>query len=206
MSFPKKIPSNHKDYFNEYRNEAAKAFDSIDSSQFEKAATVIFEAIKNGATIFSCGNGGSASIANHLKCDFMKGIRTNTQLIPNVVSLSTNIEIITAISNDISYDEIFSYQLAGIINENDILITISSSGNSNNIIKAIEESEKVGCTVISLTGFEGGESSRMADINLHVESSNYGITEDCHQSIMHSLAQSIRIMNLQEEDVSSIAF
>ena len=206
MKFPTKNFESHQIYFEDYKQEIQKAISSINSSEFERAAEAISKTIINKSTIFSCGNGGSASIANHLRCDFMKGIRTNTKLIPNVVSLSTNIEIITAISNDISFEEIFRYQLNGIIQKNDTLITISSSGNSENIIKAIDVAKEAGSTVISFTGFDGGRSSSISDINIHVNSKNYGITEDCHQSIMHSLAQTIRLKHLKDCNISDTYF
>ena len=101
-----------KKLFKESINIKQEILNSNILNVIERMGDEISYSIKNGGKMMLCGNGGSASIANHLKCDFMKGIRTNTSLVPNVVSLSTNIEIITAISNDISYEEIFSYQLS----------------------------------------------------------------------------------------------
>ena len=93
--------------------------------------------------IFVCGNGGSASISNHFICDHLKGTSSNTNLLPKIFSLSSNLEIITAIANDIKYDEIFSFQLSRLARQGDCLITISSSGNSENIIKAIKWAKKI---------------------------------------------------------------
>ena len=89
-------------------------------------------------TVFSCGNGGSAAIANHLQCDHLKGVRTGTDLTPRVVSLSSNIELITAISNDIGYEDVFTYQLQSQSQPGDVLIAISSSGRSPNIARALD--------------------------------------------------------------------
>ena len=116
--------------------------------------------------IFICGNGGSASISNHFVCDHQKGSSMETKLMPGIISLSSNIEIITAISNDISYDHIFSYQLERLAKPGDGLITISSSGNSKNIILAIECAKNKKLTTISLNGFNGGKANKISQIIL----------------------------------------
>lgn len=140
--------------------------------------------------VFVGGNGGSAAISNHLTCDFSKGCAL-LETAPLVThSLSTNIELITAIANDISYEEIFSKQLEFMgLKEKDIVILISSSGNSPNIVDAADYSRKIGSTVIGLTGFDGGKLKEMCDISFHIPVNNYGIVEDCHQAVMHMLAQ-----------------
>ena len=150
----------------------------------------------NGKTIFSCGNGGSAAISNHLLCDFQKGIQTDTDLKPKVVSLSSNIEIITAVANDISYEEIFDYQLRTMAAPGDVLLTISSSGDSENIVRCVDWAHDNNVGTISLTGFDGGRSADAADINLHVDADNYGIIEDVHQSLMHVFAQYLRLSHM----------
>ena len=138
--------------------------------------------------VYSCGNGGSAAIANHLVCDHCKLVRTDTALIPRIYSLSTTVEVITAIGNDLSYDEIFVYQLRALAKPGDALITISSSGDSENIVRAALWAKENGLPVISMTGFSGGRSADIADVNLHVAADNYGVIEDVHQSLMHLLA------------------
>ena len=137
--------------------------------------------------IYCIGNGGSSSIANHFVCDLVKGYNYEKKF--NLISLSNNIEIITAISNDISYEEIFSFQLSKYGVKNDLLIAISSSGNSKNIIKAMKIAKKIGIKTISLTGFNGGQAKKLADININVSSKNYGVIEDTHSFIMHSVTQ-----------------
>src|SRR5207302_2925624 len=103
-----------------------------------RAAKLLEIAVVGGRTVFSCGNGGSAAIANHLLCDFIKGVQTDTALRPRVISLASHLELITAIANDIAYDEIFVYQLRTMATADDVLLTISSSGDSENIVRAIE--------------------------------------------------------------------
>jgi D-sedoheptulose 7-phosphate isomerase len=154
---------------------------------------------RSGGTVYACGNGGSAAISNHLVCDHCKLVQTDTTLTPRVVSLSATVEMITAIANDISYDEIFVYQLRSMAKPGDALITISSSGNSENVVRAACWAKTNGIPVISMTGFSGGRTAELADVNLHVNANNYGVIEDVHQSLMHVLAQYIRLAHLTEE-------
>jgi phosphoheptose isomerase len=154
----------------------------------------------------SQSNGGSAAIANHLVCDHCKLVRTDTDLTPRIYSLSTTVEIITAIGNDISYDEIFVYQLRSLAKPGDALITISSSGDSENIVRAVLWAKENGFPVISMTGFIGGRSADIADVNLHVTADNYGVIEDVHQSLMHILAQYIRQVHMDKEIIKQRKF
>jgi phosphoheptose isomerase len=113
-----------------------------------------------------------------------------------VVSLASHLELITAIGNDFDFAEIFAYQLQTFASAGDALMTISSSGNSENIVRAIRWAKENGVTAIALTGFEGGRSAKLADINLHVPARNYGIVEDVHQSMMHVFAQHLRMRRM----------
>lgn len=192
MTFPNEKISNISNYTNAYFAEVAKAASSVDHKKLAQAVDVLTDVYSRGGVVYSCGNGGSAAIANHLVCDHCKLIRTDTDLQPRNVSLSTTVEMITAIGNDLSYDEIFSYQLNALGKPDDVLITISSSGDSENIIQAIQAAKKMGIPVISMSGFNGGRSAKLADVSLHVEADNYGVIEDVHQSLMHLLAQYVR--------------
>lgn len=186
-------------FFKNYHNQLNRALDTIDTGAMSRAIDAIMECVDADASIFVCGNGGSAAIADHLTCDCLKGIRNDTDLAPRVVSLSSNGPLITAIANDMSYERVFAYQLESLArHRKDILITISSSGNSPNIREAIETAKAMGITTIALCGFEGG-ASLAADIPIHVNSNNYGIVEDCHQSIMHMISQYIRVKNKRDD-------
>jgi phosphoheptose isomerase len=191
-SFPDKHYPSAGGYFTGYREAMAQAWASVDPAAFDRASAMLAEAIKAKRMIYACGNGGSAAISGHLLCDFLKGIQTDTALRPRVVSLASHLELITAIANDIDYAEIFSYQLKTMAAPGDVLMTISSSGNSENIVRAIDWARQNGVGTIAMTGFAGGRSARLADINLHVAAENYGIVEDIHQSMMHALAQYLR--------------
>ena len=190
--FPAKVYQSAGAYFAGYREALAQAWATVDPAAFERGVAMIGDAIRGRHLIYACGNGGSAGIAGHLLCDFLKGIQTNTALRPRVVSLASHLELITAIANDINYAEVFAYQLKTMAEPGDVLITISASGNSENIVHAIDWARQNGVGTIAMTGFAGGRSGKLADINLHVAAENYGIVEDIHQSIMHMLAQYLR--------------
>ncbi|MBM3581800.1 MAG: SIS domain-containing protein [Alphaproteobacteria bacterium] len=196
MTFPDKRPTDIAAFAEAYFQNVAKAAGSIDRARIAAAAAIVEDTHRRGSAIFACGNGGSAAIANHLMCDHCKGAATDTALRPRVHSLSANIEIITAIANDLSYADIFAYQVRNLARPGDVLVTISSSGDSENIVRAADVAASSGMKVIALTGFDGGRSARIADVNLHVAADNYGVIEDVHQSLMHILAQWLRLAHM----------
>jgi len=198
MTFPDIKYEDAASYVDGYFDQIRKAARSVDKDRLVRAADILTDVYVNGGFVYSCGNGGSAAIANHLVCDHCKLVRTDTALTPRIVSLSTTVEIITAIGNDISYDEIFVYQLRALATPGDVLITISSSGDSENIVRAASWAKENNIPVISMTGFSGGRSAEIADVNLHVSADNYGVVEDVHQSLMHILAQYIRQSHMDE--------
>ena len=165
----------------------------MDREALKAAAALLARAYENHAQVFVCGNGGSAAISNHLVCDHLKGVQTDTGLRPRVISLASNMETITAVANDISYDEIFAYQLRTLADAGDVLVSISSSGDSENVVRACQWAKDNGLTVIAMTGFGGGRTRGLADVSLHVAGDNYGVVEDTHQSLMHILAQFLRL-------------
>lgn len=184
------------DYLTFYTDSLHKALDSVPAINFDLAVSTLEDAIINNKQIFVCGNGGSAAIAEHFSCDHCKGISSNTKLYPRVISLSSNMSLITAIANDTSYENIFSHQIAYLGNKGDILVVISSSGNSKNILQVIKAAKALKMFVIALVGFDGGTTKTEADIVLHVQKNNYGLVEDAHQALMHSMAQYIRRKHL----------
>ena len=193
MKFPNKKYHKVSDYRKDYYDFLKSAFDSIDDIKLNKAIKILDKAYKNPKIkIFVCGNGGSAALANHFACDHQKILNETNVLKPFLISLSSNTALMTAISNDNKYDCVFSDQIEQIGQKSDILITISSSGKSQNIINAIRVAKKKSITTISLTGFDGGISKKIADINLHVNSYNYGITESMHHTIMNLISQFLK--------------
>jgi len=193
-------------YFEAYLAETARAASSIDPAALDRAAEVLLRAYTSGAGVFSCGNGGSAAISNHLQCDHLKGVRTATDLAPRVVSLSTSIELMTAIANDVGYEDVFVYQLQSQSGPGDVLVAVSSSGRSPNIVRALTWARDHGLGTIALTGFDGGPARAVAEVTVHVDSANYGVVEDLHQAVMHALAQYIRQSRMTADAISSSVF
>ncbi len=193
-------------YFDAYAQEASRAARSIEPGALDRAAAVLLEAYTRGVTVFSCGNGGSAAIANHMQCDHVKGIRKTTDLAPRLVSLSTNVELLTAIANDIAYENVFAYQLQSHARPGDVLIAVSSSGRSANIVRALIWARDNGMRTIALTGFDGGDARQVAEVAVHVDGTNYGIIEDLHQIVMHAWAQYIRQSRMTAAMISSSVF
>jgi D-sedoheptulose 7-phosphate isomerase len=206
MTFPDVKFVDAGSYADAYFKQLRKAAASVDPVKLQQAAAILIEVHDRGGMVYSCGNGGSAAIANHLLCDHCKLVCTDTDLTPRIYSLSSAIDLITAIGNDLSYDEVFVYQLRTLAKPGDALITISSSGDSENIVRACRWAKEHGLAVISMTGFSGGRSAPIADVNLHVDADNYGLIEDVHQSLTHILAQYIRQAHMDEELIQQRKF
>lgn len=192
MKFPGRKYESAGAYFDDYARAMTSALASVDRDALTRAAALLTATYARDGTIWSCGNGGSAAIANHLVCDHTKGVHADTGLRPRVHSLSSNVETLTAIANDMSYADVFVHQLRLGARPGDVLITISASGDSENIVRAAAWARENGVSVVAMTGFSGGRSAALADVHLHVAGENYGVVEDAHQSLMHALAQYLR--------------
>ena len=192
MTFPDKPFDGIAAYIDAYAKQVAHAFASIDRAAMDKACDLLDVTYAQGGTVYVCGNGGSAAISNHLECDHGKLVATDTNLLPRVHSLAANIEVITAIANDIEFAEVFTHQLRLNGQKGDVVLTVSSSGDSENVVRAIQWARDNGCESIALTGFNGGRTGKLATVNLHVDGDNYGVIEDVHQSLMHLMGQFIR--------------
>src|SRR5215469_12216436 len=206
VKFPVAPYASAASYFDAYAEEMARAAKSIEPAMLERAAAILAEAYLRGARMFSCGNGGSASVANHMQCDHVKGIRTATDLSPHVLSLSTNVELLTAIANDLGYENVFVYQLQAQSRPGDVLVAVSSSGRSPNIVNALTWARDAGLRTIAVTGFDGGAARSVAEVAVHVDCTNYGVVEDLHQSVMHALAQYIRQSRMTADTISTTVF
>jgi len=200
VSFPNENHLDLKNYFLEYNKKIAEGFNTIDVRELEKICKTLEDNIHKGNKIFSCGNGGSSSIAEHFVCDSVKGSSTDTDIQPIMHSLPSNTALLTAVANDISYDQVFAFQLKKYAKNEDILLAISSSGNSPNIIAAIEMARSLGLCTISFVGFDGGKAKKISDCCIHIKVNNYGVVEDIHQSLMHILTQYLRLKYLNNLD------
>ena len=197
INFPTKKILDSYQYYKNYVNIENQLLAKVNQKDLKNIINEILIAVKKQKNIFSCGNGGSASTAEHLSCDFSKQASTDTNLNIKVFSLNSNVSLITAIANDISYDDIFSFQLEKFGKTNDILLLFSVSGSSKNILKCARVAKKKKIKIISFTGFDGGKIKKLSKYNINFATNNFGIAEDCHLSIMHFISQYIRNINFK---------
>jgi len=179
--------------WNEYKSKIKQALDIFEFN--EELLDVLKNSIKNNQKIFVAGNGGSAALALHYVCDLSKNANPNWKQNLDrfkAICLLNNIGYMTAISNDNGYEEVFRQQLINLASKNDILILISSSGNSPNIIKAAEYAKEAGLITIGITGFKGGRLKKICDYSAHVNFDSYEVSEDVHQIFGHFLVCYLR--------------
>jgi D-sedoheptulose 7-phosphate isomerase len=160
--------------------------DALDSAR----ALIEGAAIKK-SRVYAVGNGGSAAIADHLSCDWTKGTHTSQHPVIDALSMSSNVALYSAIANDYGFEQVFAAQVSFLGRAGDVLVAISSSGNSANILLAVEAAHAAGMSTIGLSGFSGGKLKDAVHVSIHVDANNYGVVEDAHQAIMHIIAQYI---------------
>lgn len=205
MKFPIKKYISIKKFSLDYLKLKYEDILSIDFNLMDKIIKLLEKTIKSNNTLFVCGNGGSSAISNHFVADYLKYARTNTSIKPRIISLSNNLETIMAISNDFNFNEVFSYQFESLAKRGDVLLTISSSGNSKNIIKVLKTAKKQNIKTISFSGFGGGNAHKIADLGIALKSKNYGIVEDLHHTLMHFICQFLRQKYLNKK-IKKISF
>ncbi|MEM7366632.1 MAG: SIS domain-containing protein [Pseudomonadota bacterium] len=206
LKFPQVKYEAISDYARDYFTEHQRCWQEIDMEALSRAAEVLTTCYNEKHWVYVCGNGGSAAIANHYLCDHGKLIGTGTSIKPKVYSLSNSNEMITALGNDIDYSSSFEHPVTNLGEAGDVLVTISASGDSENVVKAIRAARENGMQSISFTAFDGGRSATEADVNLHVPAYNYGVAEDLHQGIMQLLAQYIRQTQMSGQDILEAKF
>ena len=197
INFPTKKILDSQEYYENYIKIKDQLSRKINKKELKNIIKEILTAVKKQRNIFSCGNGGSASTAEHLSCDFSKQACSDTNLNIKVFSLNSNVSLMTAIANDISYDDIFSFQLNRFGKPNDVLLLFSVSGSSRNILKCAKVAKRKKIKIISFTGFNGGKIKKISKYNINFATNNFGIVEDCHLSIMHFISQYIRNINFK---------
>ena len=176
-------------YLNDYAQTFANTLAQVSSQALNDAVDLLETCLRASKRIYVCGNGGSAAIADHLCCDWTKGTRMDHLPALRTHSLTANGALMTALANDYGYEDTFSTQVDMFGEAGDILVAISSSGNSPNIVKGVEAAKARGMKVLGLSGFSGGKLAELSDISLHANFDNYGLVEDCHQAMMHVLSQ-----------------
>lgn len=168
-----------------YINLEIAVLHNIDRQQLNAFINELNDARKRGATIYIMGNGGSAATASHFVNDFNKGVSEYIDKKFNFCCLNDNIATIMAVANDIGYDAVFEFQLRGRVTANDVVIGISGSGNSPNVLKAVAFAKSVGAKTAGLTGYDGGKLKTMVDLPVHVPVMSMQVTEDIHMMFDH---------------------
>jgi phosphoheptose isomerase len=173
-----------------YTVDFLERFSALDLESVVSASKAIFDCIGNNNSIFVCGNGGSASLSQNFVVDIGVGLSRKTKSNGcRIFDLTSNSAVLTATANDVSYEEVFSNQLDLYGNQGDLLIVVSSSGNSENIIRAVQTATQKGMQTIGLTGFDGGKIKDKVTFSIHIktEIGEYGVAEDSHSFILHLL-------------------
>jgi D-sedoheptulose 7-phosphate isomerase len=183
-----------RDYVGGYREHLAGLLEQLDLDTVASVINLLEEACRQGRTIFCVGNGGSAATAAHLATDLQWGRKKRAGKLPRVISLTTNVPTLTAVANDVGYAEIFVEQLRGLFQPHDVLVAISASGNSENLLRAIEYANTHGGISVGLVGFDGGRMKSACAVCVHVEarSGDYELVEDAHHAICHMMASYVR--------------
>lgn len=171
----------------QYRSKLLATLQSIPLDKVEEAIGVLARAREEGRSIFVCGNGGSASTASHFVCDMVKGASYGRPRRFRIQALTDSLPTITAYSNDVSYEHIFVEQLRNFAAPGDVLIAISGSGNSPNVLRAVEYANSIGCDTIGLSGRDGGQLAPLARLSIHVPEPHMGRIEDAHLQICHMI-------------------
>ncbi len=175
-----------------YINRLQFTLDRLPESLIAEVIEILHEARLNQRQIFIMGNGGSASTASHFVCDLSKNTRKGN--LPNyrVIGLTDNMAIFSALANDEGYENVFAQQLVSFVQPGDIVIAISASGNSPNVLKAVEVANRMGALTIGMTGFDGGRLGELVQINLHVPSDCIEQVEDIHLMLEHLICKTLR--------------
>ncbi len=171
-----------------YRTKLEEAISSVDLRKVDEAIAWFREARDCGRHIFVCGNGGSASTASHFACDIVKGASFGREQRFRILALTDSLPTLTAYSNDVCYECVFEEQLKNFAERGDVVMAISGSGNSPNVIRAVEYGNQAGCKTIGLTGRDGGKLRPLTHLNIHVDSQHMGRIEDAHLVVCHMIA------------------
>jgi D-sedoheptulose 7-phosphate isomerase len=187
---------------NDYRNEIKdyinieiETLKNLDVDSINEALNLLPQTMENGNTVYVFGNGGSSATASHFQNDFNKGVSEHTEKKFNFLCLNDNMATLMAVANDIGFEEVFRFQLQGHIKPGDVVMAISGSGNSKNVINAVEYAKAKGNKIIGLTGFGGGKLKELADVSLHAPINSMQVTEDIHMIFDH-LMMSVFYMDL----------
>lgn len=175
-----------------YLARLTAAVAAVDRAAVQRAAAALLDAHRRGGIVYLCGNGGSAATASHMASDLAKGAPTGPVTGLRTHALTDNVPLITAWANDLDYAGVFSEQIRTLVRAGDALVAISASGNSPNIVRAVEQARTQGALTIGLSGFGGGRLAELADVSVIVPSHEYGPVEDVHLALGHAIATALR--------------
>ena len=188
-----------QEHFADYSRRLQEVLATADWSSVYQLAKAMLEIWQQGRRVFLCGNGGSAGNAIHLANDFLYGIAKTTGGGLRVMALSSNSAVMTCLANDIGYDRIFSEQLAVQAEKGDLLIALSGSGNSGNILRVLEQARVMGVGSFAILGFSGGKSKQLADVAIHFPVDDMQIAEDLQLIVGHMVMQWLHTQRLQPD-------
>jgi D-sedoheptulose 7-phosphate isomerase len=175
-----------------YLRDATHAVGSIPLDQVARAVELVIEAYRRECRMLIFGNGGSAATASHFACDLAKNTLVEGRPRPRVLSLNDNVALLTAVSNDLAYEAVFAEQIETWAEPGDLVIAISASGNSPNVLAAVEVAQRRGAAVIGLTGFGGGRLAQLAQAPVVVDSHDFAWVESAHLVIEHLITYALR--------------
>jgi D-sedoheptulose 7-phosphate isomerase len=170
----------------DYKTKLLRALDTLDLATVGQAVEMLRDAREQNRHIFVCGNGGSASTASHFVCDMVKGASQRDPRF-RIMALTDSLPTLTAYSNDVGYECVFTEQLKNFAQKDDVVIALSGSGNSANVVNALEYANSIGCQTIALTGRDGGKLGPLAKLQIHVADPHMGRIEDGHMIACHML-------------------
>lgn len=178
---------NVQNFTKEYIKNLKNLLDMVDESVVASIVEQIEKTVEKKSKLYVLGNGGSSATASHMANDLAIGLKRRDIISIDVISLGDNSAVTSAIANDIGYENIFYMQLKDILSPDDVVLAISCSGNSANIVKAVEYSKEIGSTIIGVSGFDGGKLKELSDIKFHVDApkDEYGLVEDIHMILDH---------------------
>jgi D-sedoheptulose 7-phosphate isomerase len=190
-----------KDHIRSYLGRLEGALDTISPEQVDEFSGRLYRAYQDGKQVFVLGNGGSASTASHMAADLAKNTIGPNMRRFRIISLNDNVPLLTALSNDLGYSRVFAEQLMNLIRPGDVLVVISGSGDSPNVLRAIEYARAECAQIVGLLGFAGGRARDQCDTAIVVDSDDYGVIEDAHLILNHILVEYFRDRLVRERPV-----
>ncbi len=190
--------SDYSQQINKYLDLLKNTIDNLDRAEISKLIDLFIDARENGRNIFVMGNGGSASAASHMVCDFNKGVSYGQEKRFKIICLNDSLSTVTAYANDVGYEIAFVEQLKNFLTPNDLVLAISGSGNSKNIVLAIDYANSVGATTIGITGYHGGKLKQMAKYSVNANVDDMQVSEDIHMILNHLVMKILYLANGQQ--------